>query len=73
VSRLIKPRWLLWLYGAVTVLLVPWTVLLLPVGPLADLGTKVWYVTLVSHVALILAGLSSWQGGRVEVRQDEAE
>lgn len=64
---------MLWLNGAITVGLIPWTILLSPGMPLAKLGEQVWYVTLISHVALILAGLSAFQAARVEVRQEREE
>lgn len=53
---------------------VPWTLLLTPLGPraLEHLGSQVWYVTFISHVAFVLALLSSWQGARVEVKQDRS-
>jgi len=69
----LKPRFMLWLNGIVTLILIPWTILLVQGMPLADLGEQVWYVTLISHVALILSGLSAFQAARVEVRQEAEE
>lgn len=57
----------------VLLLLIPWTILTLPGLPLIFLAKQVWYVTLISHVALLLASLSAWQSARVEVRQESEE
>lgn len=69
----VSPRFLLVAWTVITLVLIPWTILLLPPMPLAELGKQVWYVTLISHVALILSGISAIQAARVEVRQEDQE
>lgn len=59
------------LSGSLLVFFFLWTFFCLPVAPGAKLAEQVWYVTLISHVALVLALLSWWQSTRVEVRQAE--
>lgn len=68
----VKGRHLRSFYFWLMVAFVPWTVLLTPLGPsvLEQLGRQVWYVTFISHVAFVVALMSSWQGARVEVKQD---
>lgn len=57
--------------GWLLVFFIFWTFFCLPGAPGVTLAEKVWYVSLVSHIALVLALLSWWQSTRVEVRQDE--
>lgn len=57
--------WLLWFF-------VFWTFFCVaPFSPGFQLAGQVWYVTLISHVALVLALLSAWESSRVEVRQED--
>jgi hypothetical protein len=69
----LSPRAMRHLNGWIIVFLIPWTILMLPGLPLIGLGQEVWYVTFVSHLALILAALGAFVAARVEVRQEEDE
>jgi hypothetical protein len=53
-------------YTAALVLLVVWTIFCLVPGPGKDLAGEVWYVTLISHVALVLSLLPAWHAVRIE-------
>jgi hypothetical protein len=53
-------------YSAALVLLVGWTIFCLIPGAGLSLAGQVWYVTLISHVALVLSLLPAWHASRIE-------
>lgn len=57
--------------GWLLVFFMFWTgfCLVVPIGKY--LAEQTAYVSFISHVALVLALLGSWQAARVEVKQDE--
>jgi hypothetical protein len=59
-------------YIALLAVLVPWTVLTLPGLPMAKLAQEVWYVTFISHIALVLALVGSLQGAFAEKKAEDA-
>jgi cadmium resistance protein CadD (predicted permease) len=59
----------LWVHGGMTLC---WFALI-PLSYLTGLINKVWFVTLLSLIALILGSWSAWQAARVEAKQDEQE
>lgn len=67
----LSPQFMRTLNGWIIVLLFPWTILMIPGLPLFALGQEVWYVTLISHVALILSALAAFEAARTEVRQED--
>jgi hypothetical protein len=53
-------------YTVGLVFLVLWTGFCLVPGMGKNLAGQVWYVTLISHVALILSLLPAWHAARIE-------
>ena len=67
------PTFIRRLNGATILFLIPWTILMLPGLPLFSLGQSVWYVTLISHIALIMAGMAAFEAARVDEGKLDAD